>query len=127
MSNKFNEYGVNIENLKILRGNLIKDKDKINLDMIRYSESEHNNTECGTAACIIGHATRYFKDEFSKVNFSYLRFSEEVFCEDDYSTWGFLFGSDWSNDLNEAIARINLVIENGKCPDKWRFKDQFAN
>ena len=40
--------------------------------------------------------------------------------------WLFLFSVFWPDDIDEAIARIDLVLTNN-VPKEWSFDDRFAN
>ncbi len=133
----FNEHGYHIENLKIARAKLAEDKEQINLDMSTFSRGFAGHLpgdvdlDCGTPACIAGHLTRYFpfsEDELQETAFADAceTFSERCFSLNEGESWDFLFGYYWPNDIEEAIARIDYVIEHGRYPENYTCLDGFA-
>ncbi|MDB4461388.1 hypothetical protein N9043_00400 [bacterium] len=128
--NGFNNNGYHIENLKKLKDKLVENKDSINLDMCSFVEDDSikpDEVDCGTAGCIVGHAVQWFDMTEHELDFyDYHSFSERLFMDNSDSTrWDFLFDDKWCDDIDEAIARLKYVIENGDEPDDWDFENSF--
>jgi hypothetical protein len=127
---------MNIENLKRLREHI----QTINPDTFKmrtfsadqyevYGDCEQDAIDhnwCGTSACLVGHMTTIEPltvDEVSVENggifvdfvvYSYRVFDMEEDIDD--SVWKFLFETEWSNDIDHAIKRLDYVIEHGEEP-----------
>ncbi|MDB4461467.1 hypothetical protein N9043_00805 [bacterium] len=127
----FNENGYHIANLIKLVGHLEENKDSINLYMEYFVESgvEPDEVNCGTSACIVGHAGEWFDmTEYDLELGGYISFSERLFMNNSGSIpWDFLFDARWPNDIEEAIGRLSYVIKHGDMPKSWNwnFGDSF--
>jgi hypothetical protein len=89
-------------------------------------------SECGSTCCMIGYGRVYGvgdqasiklpPNDYSFLNFvdgylNYIDFIKDLDVNLDpmdagnLTIWSFMFGTEWKNDIDEGIARINLVLE----------------
>ena len=82
---------------------------------------------CGTDMCVMGHGPAAgilnpgFDggwDAYSSDHFG-LTFADV--------TWDFLFNSCWSNDIQEAIARLDYVVTYGSPAAGWTYQSRYAD
>ena len=101
---------------------------------------------CDTVGCVLGHATGCLtKKEFralcedrelmSIFNINFLVWSKKFLeiedsREDDNGVWRFLFDAEWAytnfSSRQDAIDRMNYVIQHGIAPEEWTFKENFC-
>lgn len=109
---------------------------------IRMSTYNEPHPECGSVGCVIGHSVelmdheemgRLYMDIYTHLGVYgeglndeheevfYRSFTKRYLIDPkshsvkDYSSiWLFLFGSQWSDDANHAIERIEYFIEHGE-------------
>lgn len=103
-------------------------------DGIRYVGSFHNvkmhttpeiYNACGTSACALGHAPLAGIAPLGNEN--WIHYSVRVFGmgsppHKNFNTWYFLFGPEWENENNTALAaaaRIRWFLKNGA--EGWEF------
>lgn len=129
------EYNVNIENLTILRDYMVSRYSDIQYDEhfnmeyfalniddydLRYGPKEVSESHaCGTCCCLLGHGP-LAGIKYSGTN--WCRYSREKFgvdIDDQEELWGYLFSEKWSNNIQQAIKRLNYVIENGDVPEEF--------
>lgn len=104
------------------------DHDGSSVETTGLSITSHS---CGTSACMLGHAPMFGinnnldgqrLEDYSAVFFG-------VKCEVDcYREWAFLFSGMWSDDIQEAIARLRMYID-GFDPSResWHYSDRYAS
>ena len=115
---------INIENLKTLR-NLLDEDENVKLNMLNYHTLKNKsirtlpeNLHC-SCVCLIGYAA--YKgigdvDKYKRADaFNYSAYSFKTLVSDDeyrgkVKIWDFLFSLEWSNSLEEALARLDIVI-----------------
>ena len=98
---------------------------------------------CDTSACVIGHASSVIPILEGDISSVYVdaesgcyrfytdwhKYSERIFSIDTSSkVWHFLFSGEWNyneddpvSQLEEAIARLSHVIDNGAEPHGWHY------
>ena len=108
----------NFNNLMILRGYLIKNKENIekSLDMQYYRDTDDmKNYECGSAGCILRHAVgipelRCFVDTIlNEIYFNGFALSAFGICLNS-SDWDYLFGDGNPNSIKAFIKRLDKYL-----------------
>ena len=132
---------MNRDNLALLAEYLLTiDHEKFNMSLYSMDDYEFYTVTdaleqnfCGTAACMVGHATAIFplieEDIIEKTSsidgevyyeVDFLKYSIRVFGIEYGSKWEYIFGSEWSNSIPEAIERIVHVLLGGVIPE-WPY------
>ena len=124
-----------LERLPADYGNLYMEAFAIDPLDAAQSTPEH---PCGAPACIIGHgpslgiplAETFMSEGMMGVEVDWDGYSEEAFGYDDphdgEGDWSFCFGSNWPDDIPEAIARLKLARDHN-IPDEWDYDDRFVS
>lgn len=141
--NKLEPTTINIDALKQLRDQLIKEQPKIR--MAYYASTVDAKTMCATSCCLAGWGLEWKigttpeldaewasrktqASNLASVGWAYTNrlFGTTNDClRDTYFNW--LFHSMWNNDLNLGIERLNYIIENGTVPAVFFIQDDVTH
>ena len=88
----------------------------------------YDDESCETSACFLGWTVfsfPYYMEDRREIHesCSWGETSDDLFWikyASDY--WKFLFSSDWSNDLEQAVLRAEYLIEHNKPPENWDYE-----
>ena len=115
---------IHINNLTTLRDLLVEEK-KVKLNMAHFHTIKNKAVEtlpttlCKSSVCLVGFAAFKGIGETEKYKigdkFNYFLYSAENLVSSgaircDATIWDFLFSLKWGNSLDEALARLELVI-----------------
>ena len=83
---------------------------------------------CGTCMCVVGHGPSLGIPFIDEDEWSWPRYSRRAFgfTLKNNSAWRFCFSSAWCNDIDEAIARLEIA-QRGEIPDTWDYDNIFIN
>lgn len=124
------ETKINIKNLQFLHEKLLKNEFIAELDMHVFTDTIKplGLKGCGSAGCLIGNMSYFFK---RKPRESWFGYSRRIFGRVDGNIWRFLFGFRWSRveeDQREgALKRIAYVLKNGVTPNNWVYKKEYSS
>ena len=88
---------------------------------------------CGTCGCLLGNmpfqgveGLELIKSDFVCSIINFFEYGKRVFgiSSSPSREWGFLFAPCWPNDLNQCLARLEYLKENG-VPDKFTYDDRY--
>lgn len=85
--------------------------------------------ECGTSACLLGHGPvcgiKPIGDERKDWSEYAKKFVENDWPAADNIDWKFLFGQEWSNDIDQAKARLFHHLTVGSATDDFDYEDEY--
>ena len=82
---------------------------------------------CKTTMCIIGHGPSFGIPHTNEDRNSWEQYSFRAFgFEFGSKGWSFCFSSNWPNDMNQAIIRLEMM-QRGEVPDVWDYDDVYTN
>ena len=103
-------------------------------DDYERAASATRETGCGTAACAVGHGPaaglKMNTAEKSYLDFTvyskrvFIKVTDASFIADDNNLWEFAFGGEWSNEIKQAVARLDIILSQS-VPEQWSHEDRF--
>ena len=119
---------------------MIENDVQLDMDFFRSKdgfdvEQTEKEIPCGTCGFLLGNmpfqgveGLELIKSDFSFSTIEFSKYSIRVFdltpVWENGGEWDFLFSPCWPNDLNQCLARLLHLKENG-VPDKFTYDDRY--
>ena len=102
---------------------------KVGISAVRPSNA-FTQHDCGTSACLLGHGPIFGIIDDRDLEMNWTAYALEFFGASQSvadGEWDFLFSPGWSNDIQEAIARLRKYIDGfDSDSEKWDYRSRYS-